>query len=166
MSFIISQNYLTENSIINGNTDMKIITPTIKLCQDKYIKPILGTDLFNEILGQITANTVTALNQTLLDDYILPCFLSYIVFEATPVFKYRYANKGVMVKNSENSQSIDFNEMRWLMDKWKNDAEWYAEQTTKYLVQYSSSYPLYLANTTCDKIQPNSSNYQTGIYLD
>lgn len=143
---------------------MKIITPTIKLCQDKYIKPILGTDLFNEILGQIP--TLTALNQTLMNDYILPCFLQYIVFEATPVFKYRYANKGVMVKNSENSQAVDFDEMRWLMDKWRNNAEWYAEQATKYLVQYASSYPLYLANTTPDKICPNKSNYQTGIFLD
>lgn len=164
MSFIISQNYLTENSIINGNTDMKILTPTIRLCQDKYIKPILGTRLFDEITGQIP--TLSALNQTLMDDYILPCFLQYIVCEASPVFKYRYANKGIMVNNSDNAQSADFDEMRWLMDKWRNNAEWYAEQATKYLIENRASYPLYDANVNCDEIKPNKSNYQTGIFLD
>ena len=102
---------------------MKILTPTIRLCQDKYIKPILGSDLFNEIISQIP--TLSAANQALMDGYVLPSMLHYIVCEATPVFKYRYANKGIMVNNSQNSNPIDFNEMRWLMDKWKNDAEWY-----------------------------------------
>ncbi len=163
MALIISENYLKEMSIINGNTDMKILTPTIKLCQDKYIKPILGTDLFNEIIAQIP--TLSAANITLMDDYILPAMLHYVVCEATPVFKYRYANKGVMVNSSENGQSIDFNEMRWIMDKWRNDAEWYSEQATKFLRQYPDVYPLYWANTTCDKIQPNKTNYTTGINL-
>lgn len=165
MALIISENYLKEMSIINGNTDMKILTPTIRLCQDKYIKPILGTDLFDEIIGETP--TLSAANQTLMDDFILPAMLHYIICESTPVFKYRYANKGIMVKNSENSQPIDFNEMRWLMDKWKNDAEWYAEQATKFLKENEADYPLYYGgNTTCDKIRPNKSNYTTGISLD
>jgi len=163
MALIISEEYLKEMSIINGNTDMKILTPTIRLCQDKYIKPILGSDLFNEIISQIP--TLSAANQALMDGYVLPSMLHYIVCEATPVFKYRYANKGIMVNNSQNSNPIDFNEMRWLMDKWKNDAEWYAEQATKFLVENRNDYPLYDANTTCDKIKPNKTNYTTGINL-
>ena len=165
MALIISENYLKEMSIINGNTDMKLLTPTIRLCQDKYVKPILGSDLFDEIIGEIP--TLSSANQTLMDDYILPAMLLYVVSEAAPVFKYRYANRGLMVNTSDHANQADFNEMRWLMDKWKNDAEWYAEQATKFLMENSNDYPLYYnGNTTCDKIKPNKTNYRTGINLD
>ena len=170
-NLIITENYLKEGSVINGNADMKIITPTILLCQDKYIKTMLGTDLFNQILSQIDSSTpgtndqVSALNVTLLDSYILPALMWYTLCECTPVFKYRYANKGVMVKNSENSQPADLNEIQWLMDKWRNNAEWYAEQGTKYLNYKAASYPLYLANTECYKITPNKTNFTTGLFL-
>lgn len=166
-NLIISENYLKENSIINGNTDMKIITPTIQLCQDKYVKPILGTDLYDAILSQIGSSTVSTENQTLLDSYILPAMLWYVLCECTPVFKYRYANKGIMINSSESSSSADLNEIQWLMDKWRNNAEWYAQQATKFLREESDSttYPLYLENDECYKIKPNKNNFTSGLYL-
>jgi hypothetical protein len=165
-ALIISENYLKEYSIINNNADMKVITPTIQLVQDIYIHPILGSDLYDEIITQINSNTVTSLNQTLLDSYVIPCMLWYVLCECTPVFKYRYMNKGVMVKNSENSTPADLNEIQFLMDKWKNNAEVYAERITKYLRKNASSYPEYTSNPDYDDIKPNKSNYETGIYLD
>jgi hypothetical protein len=166
MNLIISENYLKENSVINGNADMKVITPTIKLVQLKYIRPLLGTDLYDEILSQIGSNTVTAANQTLLDDYVLDCMLYYVLCECTPVFKYRYANKGVMVKNSENSTAADLTEIQWLMDKWRNNAEQMAEICTKFLREESTTYPLYYENEECYKVKPNKTNFTSGLYLE
>ena len=51
----ISENYLKQNSVINDNVDMKILTPTIIWVQDNYIQKILGQDLFEEMQSQITA---------------------------------------------------------------------------------------------------------------
>jgi hypothetical protein len=166
MNLIISENYLKENSVINGNADMKVITPTIKLVQLKYIRPLLGTDLYDEILSQIGSNTVTPANQTLLDDYVYDCMLYYVLCECTPVFKYRYANKGVMVKNSENSSAADLTEIQWLMDKWRNNAEQMAEICTKFLREESNIYPLYYENDECYKIKPNKTNFTSGLYLE
>ena len=166
-NLIISENYLKEKSVINGNADMKVITPTIQLCQDKYIKPILGTDLYDQILSEIGSSTVTAENVTLLDNYILPALMWYILCEVTPVFKYRYANKGIQVNSSENSQSASLDEIQWLMDKWRNNAEWYGQQATKFLREESDStnYPLYLENDDCYKIKPIKNNFTSGLYL-
>jgi hypothetical protein len=163
---IITENYLKQSSIINDNADMKVITPTVILVQDLYIHPILGTDLFNEIKTQISNSSVSATNQTLLDDYILPTMVWYLLCECTPVFKYRYMNKGIMVKNSENSQPADLTEIQYLMDKWKNNAEAYAQRATNFLIRYSTTYPLYLANFESDEIKPNMNNYTSGLFLD
>jgi hypothetical protein len=172
MGLIITENYLKQNSIVNDNTDMKIITPTIVLVQDKYIHPMLGSDLFNEIQSQIDASTpgtkdqVSTANQTLLDDYVLPCMLWYVLCECTPVFKYRYMNKGIMVKNSENSSSVDLQEIQFLMDKWKDNAEMYAERCKRFLYQEAVTYPKFYLNPNIDDIKPNKTNYTAGFHLD
>ena len=172
MSLIITEYYLKQNSIVNENSDMKIITPTIILVQDIYIHPILGSDLYDEIQTQITTSTVgtvdavSAANVTLLDNYILPTMLWFILCECTPVFKYRYMNKGVMVKNSENSAPADLAEIKFLMDRWKNNAEVYAERCTAFLKCNTDTYPLYCANPDGNDIKPNKTNYTNSLYLD
>jgi hypothetical protein len=163
---IITENYLKQNSIVQDNTDMKLITPTIVLVQDIYIHPILGTDLYNSIQSQINAGSVSTANQTLLDSYVLPTMIWYLLHECTPVFKYRYMNKGIMVKNSENSAAADLSEIKFLMDKWKNNAEVYAQRTTNFLKANTTTYPLYIANNDCDDIQPNKNNYTSSLFLE
>lgn len=168
---IITESYLKDNGVINDNADMSIITPTIILVQDKYIHPILGTDLYNEIESQINDSTegthdaVSSANQTLLDKYVLKCMLWYVLMEATPLFKYRYMNKGVMVKNSENSTAADLTEIQYNMNRWAIDAKMYAERTTRFLDAHTTEYPLYCANTDCDDIRPNKTNYTSSIYF-
>lgn len=161
----ISETFLKDNSIINDNADFQTIQPVIILCQDKYIIPLLGTDLFEEISGQITNNTVTALNTTLLNNYVRKCLVWYILHECPPMFKYRFMNKGVMVKNSENSQPADLKDIQFLMDNFKQSAEWYAQRVTKYLVRLDSSYPLYRANSDSDDIRPNTNNFTSSLFL-
>jgi hypothetical protein len=165
-ALIISENYLKQNGVINDNADMKVITPTIVLVQDIYIHPILGSSLFNEIVAQIDAENVSAANENLLDNYILPTMLWYTLCECTPVFKYRYMNKGVLVKNSENSTPADLQEIQYLMDRWKNNAELYAERATKFLCANTTTYPLYTLNPDSDDIKPNKTNYTNGLFLD
>ncbi len=167
-ALFISENYLKQNGVINDNADMKVITPTLFLVQDLYIHPILGTDLFNEIVAEINANTVSTDNQTLLDSYILPTMLWYTLCECTPVFKYRYMNKGVMIKNSENSSAADLTEIQFLMDKWRNNAEAYAQRCTNFLKEEatSSKYANYLQNMHSDDIKPNNNNYTSGLFLE
>lgn len=162
---VITERYLKEHSIINDNADVKIIQPIILLVQDKYLHPVLGTDLFEDISAEITADSVSADNFTLLNNYILPMMLWYFLHESTPAFKYRYMNKGIMVKNSENSSAADLSEIKFLMDKWEVNAKMYAERLTNFLKANTDTYPLYCANTDCDDIQPNKTNYRTSIYL-
>lgn len=171
-ALIITENYLKQNSVVNENCDMKTITPTIVLVQDMYILPLLGSSLYNEILTQINASTagtndaVSALNITLLNDHVLKCVLWYTLCEMTPSLKYRYMNKGVMVKNSENSSAADLQEIQFLMDKWKNNAEMYADRCKNYLIQESTSYPLYNYNPDLSDIQPTINTYTSGLYLE
>ena len=58
-------------------------------------------------------------------------------------------------------------EIQWLMVKWRNNAEWYGQQATKFLREESdtNNYPLYLENDECYKIKPIKNNFTSGLYL-
>jgi len=166
INLILTENYLKENSIIRGNVDMQLITPTIVNVQQMYMEDLLGTKLYNQILSQIGSSSVSTANQTLLDDYVIPCMIEYIKSEMTPVLQFQYMNIGVVEKTSEHTQTIDLEKILFLMDKWRNNAEKLAEKVTKFLKKNSTTYPLYLDNTEIDEIKPLSTNFFGGLYLD
>lgn len=165
-NLIISENYLKEYSVVNKNVDMAILTPCIQDAQDLYIEDLLGTKLYNQILSEIGSNTVTTDNQTLIDNYVAKCLISYSLVEAIPKMHFRFVNKGIKVMTDPNSESADLQAVKYLVDKEKNNAEAWAERTTKFLKRYASTlYPLYYQNGYIDEKQPNGQNFTTGIYL-
>jgi hypothetical protein len=162
----ISETKLKELSAINGNVDNALIQPIIVECQRIYIEPIVGTGLYNELIAQVIAGTLTALNTTLLNEYVVPCLVAYIKYEAPVELNYKFTNKNVSKKNSENSSPNDLEETRFLMDKFKNKAEYYAERVSKYLCENSNSYPLFSnPGSGTDTVYPNLSNYTSGMVL-
>jgi hypothetical protein len=164
MNLMMGETYLKQMTIINDNVDMKIITPTIEDVQRLYIEDVLGTQLFNQILSQIGSNTVSSANQTLLDSYILPFMKYYVLMEVSPVFKMRYMNKGLMVKSSDNSQPASQEEMLYIMDRWKDNAQKLAQKCTDYLRDNTATYPLFLTNYRYYESQPNQNNFSSGFY--
>ena len=163
----VSEDYLKSFTIINDNVEMKLITPLIDKIQDQRILPIIGTGLFNELRTQIQASTLTALNTTLLDDYINKAVLWWVMYEAPIIFTYRFMNKGVMVKSSDNSSPAQMADLQILRDNFKNDAEWYTQRIILYLIENSTSYPLYFnPGNTIDTITPQGYSYSAGMNLE
>jgi hypothetical protein len=162
---LISESRLKELSIINGNVDSKLIGPMIIEVQEMHILPILGTALYREIGSQVP--TLTALNKTLVDDYVIPCMIKYIQQEACIDLNFKLTNANVSQKNTDESTPVDIATSFKLSDRFKNKAEWYAERLTLYLIANQSDYPLYTQpGTSIDTIHPRRDNYTCGMVLD
>jgi len=162
----ISEQALKDNSIINENVDMKVLLPTIKLAQEKFMLPILGTGLYNQIKTQVSAATVSVLNKTLLDDYIQPALIWWIMAEAPMPLTYKFMNKSVATRSSENANAASLNDLLKLEERFKDNAEWYSQRITNYLLTNSILYPLYLSpGNTIDTIVPKRTMYSTGMFL-
>lgn len=169
VALFISEQYIKDNSPINGNVDDKYIRSTIYMCQKVYILPLLGTALYNELNTEINAGSVSADNQTLIEDYLYDTLLYYVLAEGIALFTYKIENKSVVKKTSDNSSPIDSEEVSMLRDMYKDKAEYFAERVTKYLCEYASStrYSAYLnPGTTYDTVVPNKNNYTTGWVFD
>lgn len=165
----ITEQYIKETSIIDENVDMHLINQVIKEAQDIHIHPILGTGLYNDLITKIIADSTLASQtayKTLLDSYIQPALKYWVIYEGIDVFTYKFMNKSIVKKNSENSQPIDSGEVIRLMERWKNKAEWYSERLTKYLIANIETFTLYSnPGSTYDTIVPSKSNFDCGIYL-
>lgn len=166
VQLMIDETTVKKTSFIDENVDVNLIKATIETAQDLYIHPILGTALYNEILGQISAGTLTAANTTLLDSYIRKALVWWTLTEGVDVFTYKFRNKGILKETSENTQTSSLEEIKRLIDKFRNRAEEYSERTTKYLFENYDTYPLILSpGTGIDVIHPNTTNYSTGWFL-
>jgi hypothetical protein len=163
----ISPSFLIENSVINGNVDFEKLRPTIIHVQDIYLQQILGTKMYEDLQSKGLSSPVGFNSDEILliKKYIQKTLLWYVLMESSPEFKFKYMNKGVMVKNSENSQAADTRDLLMLMDRWKIKAEQYAELLTKYLKFNSSLFPKYY-DVSCEGLNASDTNYTTGIDLD
>jgi len=163
----ISEKYLKDNSYIDNNVDDKLLTPLIILAQDKHVLPITGTSLWNDLLAQITSGTVSSDYQDLLNNYLQKATLWWTLAEAVLPLSYKFTNKNVMQKNSDNSQPAAMADLLKLKDQFTQNAEYYSERATRHLRANTDTFPLYLQITgnSLETVRPESTAYNTGMYL-
>ena len=160
----LSVDYLRDNTVINGDVDSTLLEPFILLAQNVHVETITGTSLYNELIAEIVADTLTADNKILIDDYIQPALTQWSLYEALPFFNYKLTNKAISTKNSDNSDPVELNELHYLREAVRNVAEYMSERATLYLKANPTKYPLHLNyGTDCDDIRPNKTNYFSGI---
>lgn len=154
---LISIDRLKEFSVVNENVDSKLIEPTIINVQELYLYDILGKDLYNEIISEVNASSVSSTNQTLLNDYIEPYLINKVISEAVVDLNYKIRNKGIQTNSSDNGQPVGMSELTQMQGKYNNIAEGYKTKIRNFLLDNGTDYPLYFPKN----------NYSTigGIYV-
>jgi len=166
---LISVDIIKDRTAIHDNIDEKLIYPEIKMAQDMYIHPILGTALYDKIVGDINASgTTTGYYKTLLDNYIIDALLYYVLAALPQALSFQFWNKGVVRKQGDSTELPALSELVDLSNNYRTKAEWYAERLTLYLKQNASStvLPEYLQpGDGIDTLQPENSAFTMPIYL-
>ena len=146
---------------LNGNIDVDKYIQFIKVAQDIHIQGYLGTDLFDKINDDIVASTLASPYTTLLSNYIKPMVIWWAMVEYMPYAAYMIANKGVYKKTSENGESVEKNEVDFLVEKARDTAQHYTERFIDYICNNSATYPEYNTNSNGD-MHPDTNNNFSG----
>lgn len=168
---IISPTMLKERSMIHGNVDDKLIYPEIKIVQDMYILPILGTALYDKIQTLISGSTISdagnADYKTLVDRYIVDTMIYYTMSELQTSISYQTWNKGVVRKQGDNTELPTMDEIVSMSYKYKQRAEFYANRLMLYLKQNAPlKFPEYITpGSGLDTIYPETKTFTMPIYL-
>lgn len=169
-ALFINRNDIIKNSPLQGAIDADALLPFLRTAQDKYLKNLLGTVLFNYLQAQITANTVSSLSayyQDLLDDHIKNTLIWYACVEYIPFSSVQFKSNGAVKQQSEQGIAPTKSEIDYLLQKAEANADYYALRLQNYLIAYSNQIPQYLQSVgNQTQIYPDQTNqYFGGIQL-
>lgn len=169
-ALFITRNDIIKNTPLQGAIDADALLPFARTAQDKYIKNLLGTVLFNYLQAQILAGTIDTLSvyyQTLIDDHIKNTLLWYAAVEYIPFSSVQFKSNGAVKYQTDQGQAPSKNEIDYLLGKAQNNADYYALRLQNYLIAYSAQIPQYLQSVgNQTMIYPDMTNqYFGGIQL-
>ena len=162
----ISSTRIKKDTALGGSVDDNIIMPYILLAQDMFILPVLGTDLDAKLKSDIQGGSLAGAYKTLVETYIQPALVQFSFTELAPYLRLRFVNNSVVVMgDTDTGSSATYEDIKPLMDRSKDAAEFYRQRLIDYLRNNSSSFSEYTSNSGSD-LDPTVNNYFAGINLD
>lgn len=163
----ISETALKDNSFLSDNVDPKQLLPTMKMVQDQFVHPLLGTALYKKLQDLVASQPVPdGPYKLLLDDYLTDVMVWRVLSELPMPLQYKMLNKGVVTRSGETFQTVSPTDVNTMMDYCRTKAEWYSERVTDYLCENSSLYPEYEnPGSGADTIHPDITQYTGGMFL-
>jgi len=165
----INVNTIKERSALHSNVDDKLILPELLSAQDMYILPALGTALYNRLQSGIENNNLNADEVDLLDNFITNPLVYYTLSELPVGLSYQFYNKGLVRKNSENTETPQMQDLIDVASRYRTRAEFYTQRLIKHLKQVSSTSDKFQEyvnyGTGVDIIKPERDAYQASIWL-
>lgn len=169
-ALFITRNDIIKNTPLQGAIDADALLPFVRTAQDKYLKNLLGTVLFEYLQAQILAGTVDTLSvyyQDLLDDHIKNTLNWYACVEYLPFSSIQFKSNGAVKQQSEQGIAPAKSEIDYLKSTAQTNADYYALRLQNYLIAYSNNIPQYLQSVgNQTQIYPDQTNqYFGGIQL-
>lgn len=175
---LINEELFKENSPIKEDTIITKFVPYLGIAQKMYIERILGKPLTDELKDQIkaasrpgaTGNEITPANQALIL-ILAPALSFYAVYQGIPFHWAAIVNKGITVRESENSKAVDLKDIAQLRRWLKDDAEEFARDLIDYLCRCRGKYPLWNPGRGCGGCGGDTgegstqSPFDTGIFI-
>jgi len=169
-ALFITRNDIIKNSPLQGAIDADALLPFVRTAQDKYLKNLLGTVLFEYLQAQIVAGTVGNLSvfyRDLLNDHIKFTLLWYACIEYMPFSNIQFKSNGAVKQQSEQGVAPSKTELDYVLQKAADNAQYYALRLQNYLIAYSNNIPQYLQSVgNQTQIYPDQTNqYQINLVL-
>lgn len=155
----ISERSIKDSSIIEQNTDSKIVRLTVAEVQDLELLPILGKTLYSELEEEIVKKSEDS-SYEIPDNYldmldIIKPFLIYgtLTYIAVPL-TYKATNKGLAVKNDTNASVTDGSDLQYVINYYSKKFDAYKNRLIDEFGKYCST-----------DFMTKDLGYSTGMYI-
>lgn len=129
----ITPQEMTSSTILSGNTDTDKFLFCIANVQLTTIEPLLGTELYDKIVADKTANTLSGLYLELYTDFIKPIVKNESIAQFIEIASYTVDNGGVYKHTGDKIEVVDKQEVQFLAGKYKSLAQMYVERFNKWI---------------------------------
>lgn len=145
---LINEEYLKEYSLFPKNYDLTEIWNFVPVAEQIHILPILGINLYEELIDQVTNNTLTEENSTLLLEIYKVEGIA-VMYEALPFVWSHISAVGITNGKSDNSDSISNKDLAYIQTDVKAKMDYAKKYLKNWLEQYSDNFPLYEKDDEC-----------------
>ena len=143
-TLLISEAKVKAFTDINNNLDPSLIKSTIREAQIIHITRLLGTKLYDKIIDDVDAGTLTGNYKSLVDDYVQDSLLYWSYYESLESIYLRPRNNGLLQpQGGDNALSVDMLIYDKKRRSVKNKAEYFSERLVDYLCFNNSLFPEY-----------------------
>ena len=162
-ALFITTNDIKRYSVMNGNVDNDKFIQFIEIAQEIHIQNYLGTKLYEKLEDLIIANEINDPSNNdykeLLETYVKPMTIHWAQVEFLPYAAYTISNGGVYKHTSETSESVDKNEVDYLVEQQRNVAQHYTRRFIDFMSFNQATYPEYYTNVNDDMYPDTDSNF-------
>lgn len=135
--------------VITDNVDATDFTPLIQGAGIAYIRPMLGTHFYDDLLGKYSAQTLSTDEQTLVRK------MQYAIgwratAEAGITLSYQLKNKGYQTQDGDNSTAVEPAVVWKLYDHYIQNALMFEKEIEKYLKDNKDLYPEFTSTDNTD----------------
>jgi len=150
---LVTAEEVISNSFTNANTDPALISNnTILLSELAHLKTAIGKKFYEELKTQNNDGTLTAANQTLMNDFLIRTLCWFARFEVINEIQSNSSSMGIVHNIDEFSTIIDPAELNAYKQDTYRKSEIYLQDMLEYLndSDNSADYPTYTANAPCN----------------
>ena len=141
-TLIISEAKVRQFTDINDSVDSSLIKNNVRTAQDVHLQRIIGTKLYDKILSDIDASTLTGDYLTLVSDYITDFLIYATYYETLESIYLRPRNNGLLQPTGgENSIEIDRSLYNMKRQSIENKMEYYADRLSSYISDEEGLFP-------------------------
>ena len=149
----ITPQELTETTIIGGNVDIDKYQMNIENVMITVIEPLLGTELYDKIVDDITNDTLTGLYETMFNDYVKPITKNQACAEYVTVSGFMITNGGAFKHAPENAEIMGSEEKELISTIYSSKADTYISRFEKWICKN----PLPEYKTSQDEVNASKS---------
>ncbi len=159
----IKREDLVRQTALGGNVDQDKYLQFVKVAQEIHVQNYTGTKLYDKISNDIIAGTLANPYLSLVNDYLQPMLIHWAMVEYLPFAAYTIANGGVYKHTSENSTSVEKNEVDFLVEKERNIAQYYTDRFITYMSYNQATFPEYYLNNNADVFPDTDANFSSWV---
>lgn len=167
--FLISENVLKSETILNDNVGSEFIRPAIEASQDIYLQQLIGSQLLDTLYNLVDTNNIKTdaykHYKILIDDYITNYLKYKVLAEITIPLAYKYRSGGIVQTTGDHYSNSPMKDATLVQNHYELRANFYAERLSKHLNANSHLFPEYRSTRDNSDINADPDSYQTNILL-
>jgi len=133
----ITPKEMAGTTVMGGNIDRDKFTFCIANAQITTVEPLLGSELYDKIVADVTNGTLVDEYLFMYENYIKPITKNTAVAEYIEISVFTLANNGLFKHSPENSEAVTRSESEYLSGKYRAMAQMYAQRFEKYICKNS-----------------------------